>query len=84
MWVTMFPSVPAQVFCVNYRNSLSSFVKYWGLCKLFTGIVSESRASLGGREGICLGFFFLAFILTKADKSSEPVDLYAVKTSKEI
>lgn len=84
MWVTMFPSVPAQVFCVNYRNSLSSFVKYWGLCKLFKGIVSE-QSLFGGQGGdLSVFFFYLAFILTKADKSSEPVDFYAVKTSKEI
>lgn len=60
MWVTMFPSVPAQVFCVNYRISLSCFVKYWGLCKWFKGIVSI-RASLGAGKGTAWGFFSLPF-----------------------
>lgn len=82
MWVTMFPSVPEQVFCVNYSNSLSCCVTYWGLCTLFNGI-APSRAS-GEQTEYLLGFLFPAFILAKADKSSEPVDLYAMKTSKEM
>lgn len=42
-----------------------------------------SRHSLGA-EGELFGVFYSPFILTKPDKSSEPVDLCAIKASKEI
>ena len=54
-----------------------------GVCANYLKVLPQAEP-LGGREGNCLGFFFLAFILTKADKSLEPVDLYGIKTSKEI
>lgn len=54
-----------------------------GVCANYVKVLPQAEP-LGSREGNCLAFFFLAFILTKADKSSEPIDLYAIKTSKEI